>query len=59
VIPLSRAYLCADCETVGDNARECVRCKSGAVYPLIKLLNREAATEVEKCVERILKGSVR
>lgn len=48
MIPLSRAYLCADCDTVGANSRECVRCGSQALYLLSKLLNREASTAADE-----------
>jgi hypothetical protein len=40
-IPLQFAYLCADCHAIGNHARICPACSSGAVLSLATVLNRE------------------
>jgi hypothetical protein len=39
-IKLERAFLCLDCEGVGDCSELCPSCGSKAVYPLAKFINR-------------------
>ena len=34
IIPLTSAYLCQNCDHVGEQATQCERCKSSAVFPL-------------------------
>ena len=40
-IPLEHAYLCQDCESVGNNARKCPACASAVLMCLSTVLNRE------------------
>jgi hypothetical protein len=44
-IPLSSAYLCQDCNSIGNCARQCPACASEVLMSLSGVLNREA-TEV-------------
>jgi hypothetical protein len=39
-IPLSRAYLCQDCDSVGTNAMQCPSCASEALLGLAKVIDR-------------------
>ena len=48
-IPGALAFLCADCNSVGNSAVRCPACASGVVYPLLNLLER-------KPVEGAIKG---
>jgi hypothetical protein len=34
IIPLTSAYLCQNCDHVGEKSTQCERCKSRAVFPL-------------------------
>ncbi len=45
MIPLSKAFLCADfdCQTIGDNSRECARCGSISLLKIESVLNRTDA----------------
>lgn len=40
-IPLKSAYLCQDCECVGNCATQCPACASTALLGLSSVLNRE------------------
>jgi len=40
-IPLEHAYLCQDCESVGNNAKKCPACASAVLMCLASVLNRE------------------
>ncbi|HUA96936.1 MAG TPA: hypothetical protein VMA34_01260 [Terracidiphilus sp.] len=40
-IPLSSAYLCQDCNCVGNDARQCPACASQVLMGLAKVLDRE------------------
>jgi hypothetical protein len=42
-IPLMSAYLCQDCECVGNSATQCPACASSALLGLACVLNREEA----------------
>ncbi len=44
-IPLSAAYLCQDCNSVGNNARQCPACASEVLMGLAGVLDREAKAE--------------
>lgn len=46
-MPLTRAYLCEDCNCVGNCAAQCPACASRALINLAGVLNREAKVEVE------------
>jgi hypothetical protein len=39
-MPLSSAYLCQDCNCVGNNARSCPLCASEALLSLASVLDR-------------------
>ena len=39
-IPLSRAYLCADCAAVGNNSQVCPACASKVLQSLAGVLDR-------------------
>ena len=41
-IPLTSAYLCQDCNAIGNCARQCPACASEVVMSLSGVLNREA-----------------
>ena len=45
VIPLREAYLCTDCNFVGNSATSCPACASGALLCLASVLDREGAEE--------------
>ena len=40
-IPLSYAYLCQDCDAVGNSAMRCPECASGVLLGLAGVLDRE------------------
>lgn len=46
-IPLTSAYLCQDCNCVGNCAVQCPACASEALMGLAGILNREPADRVE------------
>jgi RNA polymerase subunit RPABC4/transcription elongation factor Spt4 len=39
--PLSSAYLCQDCNSIGNNANQCPACASEVLMSLSAILNRE------------------
>jgi hypothetical protein len=45
LIPLSSAYLCQDCNCVGNNANQCPACASSALLGLAGVLDREPKKE--------------
>lgn len=45
LIPLSSAYLCQDCNCVGNNANQCPACASSALLGLANVLDREPMKE--------------
>jgi hypothetical protein len=45
-IPLGFAYLCQDCNAVGNSATKCPACASEVLMCLAGVLNREAAVEI-------------
>jgi len=45
--PLSSAYLCQDCNCVGNCATHCPACASEVLLGLAGILNREAAAKPE------------
>jgi hypothetical protein len=47
-IPLKRAYLCQDCNCIGNCARQCPACASEALIGLAGVLNREANNEAQQ-----------
>jgi len=40
-MPLTSAYLCQDCNCVGNNAMQCPACASTALMGLAAILNRD------------------
>jgi hypothetical protein len=46
-IPLSSAYLCQDCNSVGNCAMQCPACASIVLMGLAGVLNREHVEEAE------------
>lgn len=40
-IPLARAYLCQDCDSVGSNAMSCPSCASRSLMGLANVLDRK------------------
>jgi hypothetical protein len=52
-MPLTRAYLCEDCNCVGNCAEQCPACASRALIGLAGVLNREAKDEVEPMLARM------
>lgn len=49
-MPLSGAYLCADCGFVGSQAESCVKCASSALMSLARLLNRDPIQNTTGCL---------
>jgi hypothetical protein len=47
-MPLTRAYLCQDCNCIGNCAVQCPACASHALIGLAGVLNREARVGVER-----------
>jgi hypothetical protein len=47
-IPLTGAYLCQDCNAVGNNAMNCPACASTVLLGLAGVLNREEAESQAK-----------
>jgi hypothetical protein len=45
-MPLTCAYLCADCHCVGNCASHCPACASSALIGLASILNREENEEL-------------
>jgi hypothetical protein len=43
-IPLQSAYLCTDCDHIGDNAVRCEQCASESLLSLANVLNRKEET---------------
>jgi|HubBroStandDraft_1064217.scaffolds.fasta_scaffold1282379_1 DNA-directed RNA polymerase subunit RPC12/RpoP len=46
-IPLVSAYLCQDCNSIGNNYRSCPACASKVLMSLRGVLDREAAAVEE------------
>jgi hypothetical protein len=49
-IPLESAYLCPDCNSIGNNSRSCPACASTVLMSLAGVLDREVAQAVEQRV---------
>jgi hypothetical protein len=45
--PLSSAYLCQDCNAIGNNANQCPACASEVLMSLSAILNRDEANMVQ------------
>ena len=46
-IPLTSAYLCQDCNCIGNSAKQCPACASVALLSLSGVLNREPESNLE------------
>jgi len=44
-IPLKSAYLCPECDSIGNNSQSCPACASTALMSLASILDREVETE--------------
>ena len=44
-IPISSAYLCADCNSIGNNSQRCPACASTVLMNLAGVLDREVEAE--------------
>jgi RNA polymerase subunit RPABC4/transcription elongation factor Spt4 len=53
-MPLTSAYLCQDCNCVGNNAMQCPACASTALMGLAAILNREEEVHMSVTSARIL-----
>jgi len=51
-IPLSSAYLCQDCNCVGNCARQCPACASEVLMGLAGVLDRELEEDLEASYSR-------
>jgi hypothetical protein len=52
-MPLTRAYLCQDCNCIGNCSAQCPACASRALIGLAGVLNREPKEEVEHALLRM------
>jgi len=54
-IPINAAYICQDCDHVGNRAEKCTKCSSVSVMGLAKVINREVKPPSERvqkmCIE--------
>ena len=46
-IPLAEAYLCADCNSIGNDSTRCPACSNAHVLSLAAVLNREEKQEAD------------
>ncbi len=53
-MPLTSAYLCQDCNCVGNNAMHCPACASTALMGLAAILNRDEEMRVPMSNTRIM-----
>jgi hypothetical protein len=52
-IPLPCAYLCQDCNCVGNSAKQCPACASEVLMGLAGVLNREPEVKVQLSFARL------
>ena len=52
-IPLASAYLCQDCNSVGNSAMQCPACASEALMGLAGVLNRKVEERAQVSYVRI------
>ena len=50
-MPLARAYLCEDCNCIGNCAEQCPACASQALIGLANVLNREPQEGIQHGME--------
>ena len=53
-IRLKDAYLCANCDTVGDNASRCTHCQGGCLLSLASILDGQPRPPALRCKPRKL-----
>ncbi len=58
-IPAGRAWLCHDCNAVGNSGISCPACASASVYPLLSLLDGKRAPESAPCSDSPVPPSYR
>jgi hypothetical protein len=51
-IPLDSAYLCQDCNCIGNCAEQCPACASGVLMGLAGVLDREQKDETQSSYAR-------
>lgn len=44
-MPLARAWLCGDCDSIGNCAEHCPACAEGSLVAMITLINRDPVAE--------------
>lgn len=52
-MPLSHAYLCQDCNCIGNCAKQCPACASEALMGLDSILNRKAEERPQIAYSRV------
>jgi hypothetical protein len=52
-MPLTCAYLCQDCNCIGNCAEQCPACASQALIGLANVLNRESREETQHGLEQM------
>ena len=57
--PLKSAYLCQDCENVGNCATQCPACASAALLSLSSVVNREVEDNAQIAIPAIVFERVR
>jgi len=40
-VNLANAYLCSDCEAIGESAMSCPRCQSNALFAITRAIHRQ------------------
>ena len=57
-IPLKSAYLCQDCNAIGNSSRQCPACASEVLLSLAVVLNREEREATPESLYVIRKPSL-
>lgn len=55
-IPLASAFLCMDCDVIGNDGKFCTFCLSIALHPISSFLNRTIISEQFETFLTILTG---
>jgi hypothetical protein len=58
-MPLTTAYLCQDCDCVGNCSEQCPACASRALMGLERVLNRRLAEAIKKVGRRRVRGPLK
>jgi hypothetical protein len=56
-IPLASAYLCPNCNSIGNCAERCPACASPALLGLANVLDRPAKTELMEYAYKFARGT--